>query len=146
VSTGLVLLAMLLMSCGGATGPSSADRTSTAVAIAATATSGEATTVALRATGTAVVAAENARATATAAKASGTNLIALAMRQQQDKAAAIYVDPRQLVAEPAAYVGRNFWLQGKPTQVTHAADYSGIYFRAHPQGRTLTEAISRLLK
>jgi hypothetical protein len=58
------------------------------------------------------------------------------------------VDPRQLSAEPKAFVGQNIWVQGEAQNVGHmeATDarpsYTWVHLQALVSGRTTDESIS----
>ena len=65
-----------------------------------------------------------------------------------NKADAQPLDPRQLTAEPGAFVGWNIWLQGEAQNVTHheatgsRPSYTWIQLLARVSGRTTTESIA----
>jgi hypothetical protein len=49
------------------------------------------------------------------------------------KAAAVYVDPRQLTSDPQSYVGKNIILQGEALNVTqNQEDKGGLFTSPHP--------------
>lgn len=68
-----------------------------------------------------------------------------------DPAQAQYLDPRELVADPKAYQGKNVLLQGKALNVTHNAEEKGIFsdtpdhtwmqVMAAVRGRSTTESV-----
>jgi hypothetical protein len=51
------------------------------------------------------------------------------------------LDPRELVGDPKAFVGRNIILQGNALNVDQNADYTWINLQAVVPGRTTTESI-----
>jgi len=64
-------------------------------------------------------AAAQATATAQAQATASTQARAAAEAARAKKTAAVYLDPRELAADPKAFVGRNIFLQGKTLNVDH---------------------------
>ncbi len=65
---------------------------------------------------------------------------------------AVYLDPRELVADPKAYIGRNILLQGKALNVEHSdgdrlnPSYTWVNLLAQVRGRSTTESIVVMLR
>jgi hypothetical protein len=61
---------------------------------------------------------------------------------QMDRARAVAIDPRLLVANPRAYVGQNVLLQGQTLTVTHERAFSWVQLQATMPGRFDLENIA----